>query len=194
MIRLLINPFEKLNERLLLLIGIASIAFGSATGALMQFRFDGILDMHTPGEATIMQTFFDNLIDISCLVICLFIAARGINEKTRPIDLLNTSMVARLPLYLAPLFDFTHASTRLLKLTEAGDYENIMHEINALDIVSLIVFALFSIWFLVWYVALLYNGYKVACNAKSGKAVAYFILALLAAEIISKILISQLNY
>jgi hypothetical protein len=53
----------------------------------------------------------------------------------------------------------------------------------------MIIFALILIPFGIWMIALMYNAYTVSCHLKGARAVISFIVALLVAEIVSKVIL-----
>jgi hypothetical protein len=59
--------------------------------------------------------------------------------------------------------------------------------------VTLVLFAGVSILFLAWFIFLLYQGYKVATNAKGAIEVVLFGVTLISAEVFSKIIFSLIN-
>jgi len=61
------------------------------------------------------------------------------------------------------------------------------------NLILILVFALIGILILVWFVVLAYNGFKVATNAKGTKSTLLFIVSLLVAEILSKIIFHQIS-
>lgn len=186
---ILFHPFERYSERILLSVGLAAAALAVVAGSYFDVRYDGVLDLHFAPDSTAKDLAIDLTVDLGSLFVFLFAAAKWINRKTRAIDILSTVLVAKIPMYL-PVF--LNAGG---KMTVIG--EDIMEQANAqqsfsLDALSmtvLIVFIILLLLFMVWSVALLYNGYKIAAHAKGGTAVILFIAALLLAEIASKILL-----
>ena len=82
------------------------------------------------------------------------------------------------------------------KLLASIDMQNMPTDLNleTSELVMLLLFTGISLLFLVWFVILLFNGFKVATNSKGIKHNLLFAGAILLAEILSKILISNLNY
>lgn len=120
-----------------------------------------------------------------------------INSKTRIIDIVNPILICRVPFYLLTFSNFrNYISDISASLLENFNPKAMPSEMN-LSPISMIVlgfFAIISILCLIWFVILLYNGFKIATNSKTGMHKLYFALAILVAEIISGILISFLNY
>lgn len=185
--KILFNPFEKYDARPLLFIGLLATVLGSILGYLFNARFDGVIDVHFTADVKYVEPFSDNVFNIAFLFIALFILGRTINKKVRPIDILATVMISRLPLYLACI---ANVDGKLFVET-AKALENGPNALaaNPEDLMVVVIMGFLMIPFLVWYIALLYNGFKVAVNAKTAKHNLLFALAIIIAEILSKILL-----
>lgn len=186
------NPFEKYSEKKLILIGMLFTIIGTGLGFLFNARFDGVLDLHFVENTKIQEPLLDIIVDILSLSIMLFIAGKLFNSKTRFIDVFSVSMIARIPIYLLALFNvngfFYNASQRLLLLVNTKKAETI----SSLDLGATLVFAMFTILFLIWYVTLLFNGFKTASNAKKIKHIVFFVMTIIIAEVLSKIVIGYI--
>ena len=189
---LLFKPFEKYSEKKLLITGVIATLIGALVAYVLNCRFVGAFQMIFD-ETTIAQSLIDNIIIISCLTTFLFISAKLIYKKTRFIDIFVTAIVSFIPFYILPFFNINNT----LKIA----HDNIlMHSppelVNQTPMISLmilIVFGLFTLLILVWVIALLYNGFKTAANAKGIKATVIFGIALVLADIASRYLIFHLN-
>lgn len=184
---LLFNPFKKYSETILFVFGIAFTILGTLLGFYFNARFDGVLDMHLVGNATFEAVALDNLINIACLFVFLFGVAKFINSKTRFIDILNTILVSRIVIYL--LVFIPSPSEELMKNLMTGN----ISQISSLDMFLLATGSILALISIVWYIALLYNGFKTASNAKKMLPIILFAASILLAEILSKILISYFN-
>lgn len=195
--KLLLNPFENTSETKLLLFGLALTAAGSYLAYLFNGRYDGVIDLHFIGTVTLLQPFLDNLINIACLASALFLTGKLINKKTRFIDILNPVLIARVPFYLLTLTNFNNFISDITEsLLEKIDLKNMPTDIDIApsSVLMLTLFSLLAIVCIIWFVILLYNGFKIAANSKTSLHKVYFALSILAAEIISGIAISLLNY
>ncbi len=192
---LLFNPFKKYSERHLFIIGVVFTLIGTALGYVFKTRFDGVIDSHIVSDIMWDKVLFDNIINIFCLILFLYISAKYINKKTRIIDIITTSMIARTPIYILPLFNINDVMSMAVKeIIQNSTYgPELINHVSFFSLFLVIVFSIVSILFLVWYIALLFNGFKVASNAKEKISVILFILSVLLAEILSKILIYQFN-
>lgn len=190
---LLFKPFEQYSEKLLIFIGLGMTVLGTFLAQVLNSRFDGAFDLHFIEETLLQQAFIDTFINITSLIFFLYGAALIVNRKTRFVDIITTVTIARIPYYILPLLNMnnklTDIGTAVLKSVEEDPTAVLSVEILPWLILTTIV----TIGALVWYITLLYNGYKIASNAKKGSHVPLFIAALLSAEIASKILIHLLN-
>lgn len=183
------NPFESHSEKQLLLVGLVFTIIGSFLAMQFETRFDGMFDSHFANNLG-YQPFLDNLIAIACLVTVLFAAGKMINTKTRFIDIVNTSLVSRVPLYLTCFFNagglLSDVTEKLLQSASPADID----AISGSDLALLTIVGFLGIILLIWFFLLLWNGFKVATNARGIKHIAIFIVAILVGEAISKIIFS----
>ena len=184
---LLFKPFDRYSETRLLLVGLAAFAVGTVLSKVFNTHFDGALDVHFSGSVSWTQSIINNSVNVVCLALVLFLAGKIINHKTRLVDLLATVLIARIPFYPLAFCNIGN------KAFTSGDeiLQATLHQtpISADSIVMLVVIALITLTLLVWSVALLYNGYKVSVNGKGAKAIVLFIVAIVVAEIASKLLL-----
>jgi len=187
------NPFELFSERQLLIFGLLMLVVGSFIGYLFNGRFDGIVDLHFVALTELPEVFIDNCINTLLLTVFLFLYGLTINTKTRIIDLLNTALIARIPLYVLPFFNVNNliitTTDNLVQMANTNSFESM----TITDTIILLVFGVMALVTLVWFAILLWNGFRVATNAKGTKKVVLFIVVVLAAEIVSKYLIIQFN-
>lgn len=195
--RLLINPFETVSETKLLVFGIAVTVLASYLAFLLNGRFDGAIDLHFIETVSLFQPLIDSLINFASLFVFLFGAGKIINSKTRVIDIAVPILIAKIPYYILLLFNINNfmydASLSVINnmpTENTGTMPNF--DMGILAIVT--IFALISLVFLVWFFLLLYNGFKTATNSKTVSHKLYFVGAIILAEILSSVLISNINY
>ncbi len=187
----LFNPYIRFSERQLILTGILLLLIGSLLGYIFHARFDGVLDLHFVEKVALTQPFLDNIIVIASLFVCLLAVGKYTNKKTRPIDILALSLISRIPTYLlvfANANDFMYTISN----TVLQQFQNGNLNIAPTDLTIIVVFSILSIAELVWMCTLLYNGFKVATNAKKTRTIILFIVAIISAEILSKLIFSIL--
>ncbi|MBA4154190.1 hypothetical protein [Flavobacterium sp.] len=189
----LYNPYELYSERQLLIFGLVMTLIGSFLGYLFNGRFDGIVDFHLLKSITFFEVVLDNFFNTVLLTILLFITGKLINSKTRFVDVLNASLIARIPFYILPFFNFNNimydVSNRTYNIIVASRFNTI----STLDIILLMLFSFVAICTLIWFSVLLWNGFKVATNAKGIKNIILFIFTILVAEVVSKYIITTFN-
>jgi len=189
----LYNPFELYSERQLLIFGLVLTLIGSFLGYLFNGRFDGIIDFHLLESVTFFEVVLDNFFNTVLLTTLLFITGKLINSKTRFVDVLNASLLARIPFYILPFFNFNNVmydvSNRTYSIIVAGSF----NAISTPDMILLMLFSFVAICTLIWFSVLLWNGFKVATNAKGIKNIILFIFTILVAEVVSKYIITTFN-
>src|SRR5690606_13429458 len=192
----LFNPFEKYSEKTLLIFGIVATFLGSFVGFLMKARFDGILDMHIVQNIKWYQPFLDNLINITLLSSFLIFLGKAINRKTRFIDILVTVIICRIPIYLSSLSNiggFLDQSSRSLLDSVVNNGMTTSH-IDMKDLIIVTILGIIVIPFIIWMIVLLWKGFKTATNNKTIKGVLFFIKVVIATELISKLIIKEINF
>jgi hypothetical protein len=193
MIKILLNPFEKFSEKQLFVFGILFLIIGSFLGYQFNALFDSILHLSFPDNISFINHLLQNI--ILTLILSLFLYAFGIyfNSKTRYIDILNVSLIARIPFYLTTLANINDASSTISnKLLESlNDLKST--SISTQDYSFLIATSILSLVCIIWLAVLLWNGFKTATNAKTTKQIVLFILVILVANFISSYTYRLLN-
>lgn len=193
MIKTILNPFEKFTEQKLLLFGLLLLLIGSYIGFVFNAYFDSILHISFIKNSVLIATLIQNAIIAVLLAIVLYALGKYINPKTRFIDILNVSLIARIPFYfssLANINDSTYNLTEKL-INNKFSIENI--EFSTSDYFMLLFSTTLGLLLIIWFAILLWNGFKTATNAKTGKEIILLIVSLLIANFISSYLIQLLN-
>jgi len=188
--KLLYNPFERYQERSLILVGIAALIIGSLLAFFFQARFDGVLDLHFVSQVFLWQAFADQAVNVVCLLICLGALAFYMNKRTRVIDVLAVCLFARLPYYLLSLFNVNGVMIEISEKILEDPMGITTGNIAMSHLLLLLVFSGLSLLAIIWQLILLYHGTKVSSNAKGTKFSILFVIAIIVAEILSKLLIN----
>ena len=183
---LLFNPFKKYTEKQLILIGIVFTVLGSLSAYWFNVRYDGVLDLHFATNVAIETPFIENAVNIVLLSFTLYMLGIYINKKTRIADVLSTVLLARLPFYLLTLINISSKISNIERKVITSNPYDIRFAPS--EIVYLLVLSILILVFIVWHIALLYNGFKVAANLKTTNQKILFAVTILITEIISKIL------
>lgn len=178
------NPFTKIAGWQAFALGLLFVLLMGVIGANANIAFDGVLDGHFTDNLSVKDSFLFLGIDIVSVSIVLFITGLILSKQLRFVDILGTMTLARAPMILLPLFG--------LFVSPVSAEEIMANPMAVMQNISLIIFTLLSIPVVIWFVALMYNGFKVSTGAKGGKLIIGFIIGLIIAEIVSKVLIFQL--
>lgn len=175
------NPFEKASETTLLISGIVALLAGSAIGMFFQITYDSYFSIHLK-EMNLVASLSENLLNIIVMSIPLIIFGKILNRQTRIIDIINTSAIARIPLYTAATFTNNESVNSITsKIVEnINTPENL--QLPLPDIIILITFSGLVILFLILSVVILFLGFKTAVNAKKITHYLLFLLAIILGE------------
>lgn len=193
MIKTIINPFLKYSEKQLLSVGLLFFVLGGYLATLFNGRFDGVIDLHFVQKVNFSQPYIDLILSISMVSLLLFALGKYINEKTRFIDILATSIIAKIPFYFLLFFNINNKLYTITEKLMSNVLKGKGLDLQFYDMSILIVSAILTLLFLVWTITLLFNGFKTATNAKENKHFLFFAIAILISELLSKILISIFN-
>lgn len=179
MMKTLFNPFLKIAGYKALIYGWLIILITAFIAFFSHTHFDGAIDVH--GGATTL--WWGYLLEpfVAWLSVTIIFYSMGLlfsQSKIRFADVAGTFALARFPMLFVALLYF-------LPMPDI----KALDKINFLMILNVIGILICSIWM----IALFYNAYSVSCNLKKGKAAWTFILGLIVAEIISQIILYQLN-
>lgn len=189
------NPFETHSETKLITLGSFVTLVFSIIAYMLYTRFDGLIDMHFSNDIRLMQPLLDNTVNIIACSVFLFALGKYINPKTRFVDILAASIIARIPMYPLLLLNINgYLQNNVKVIVENSTSPEAIQNIPTDSLIVLLVFALLAIGALIWYMILLYRGFKTATNSKGSKPVALFIITILLIEITTKFLIHLLNY
>lgn len=188
--RILLNPFVKFSETQLLVIGIIAAIGGSLIASTFGITYDGIIDVHIIEEITFLSSIKQNFVLLLLITVLLFILGKIINPKTRFIDILNSSLLFRIPFYISALLVSLPMMTRLEK--EVAKNINSLDKINIepADLIGILLISILLIGLLIYAITLLFQGFKTATNAKKPAHYISFAVTILLAEMLSKIVLS----
>ncbi len=182
----LFNPFLYLADVKALLYGWIAMIVTAIIGLASYTHFDGVIDVHTASKSySIGYHLLEQLVDWSCATLIFWGAGALVSKSAvRVIDIAGTMAFARIPMIFAAIAGFGIKVPGQLKTVD-----ELVNAITPLVIIS----SLFSLVFLIWMVALMYNAFRVSTNLKGGKATVVFIVSLLFSEIISHILLAIIS-
>jgi hypothetical protein len=189
--RWLFNPFWFIAGFQALVIGLAIILLSGFIGSLSNTHFDGVLDVHTGRSAPVWFFLAEGVINWICLAMPLFFFGLIVSRSAfRIVDVLGTQALARWPYLIVSFMMFPDANRRvpeyiLSKLMQTAPAA----VIGSVDVLVFGLAVIAAILMLIWMVELMYKAYAVSCNIKGAGAVITFIVSLIGAEILSKLVI-----
>lgn len=178
------NPFVRIAGWQALALGVATVGITGIVAKYAGLAFDGAIDTHLGGELSFAYTFTLSGIDLVSVFVVMSLTAVVIARNFRLIDIIGTMTLARAPFLLVALLG--------LFVSPPDVSELIANPLSIIQNYSIIVLGLFSIMITIWAVALMYNAFKVSTGVKGTKLVVGFIIGLILAEVISKILINNI--
>ena len=181
---LLWNPFSRIAGWHAFAAGIVIVVVTAIVAAYGNLALDGALDAHLGEELTIKDSLLLSLISMGSLILVMLFAGIALRKAYRAQDIVGTFTLARFPMFLLALLALFTTAPELSEM--------INNPMSIFSYPAFLLFLLLSIPLVVWMVALYYHAFKVSVGAKGPKMVWTFIVALLVAEILSKILIFEL--
>ena len=186
------NPFTKIAGPQSLLIGLLAMIITSVPAYLANVHFDGVLDIHFGMLQNIYPVYLTEAL-ISFLSVVLIFYILGLvfsDSRIRFVDVAGTMAFSRIPLLLIPLFALIFPVGNamqhfLFKYTGMGQDT----AVTGFEVISLIFILILMLAVLIWYITLMYHAFRISCNLKNPKSVLLFIIGLIAAEIMSKIIL-----
>jgi hypothetical protein len=190
----LFNPFRFAAGVRALLIGLAIILLSGFIGSLSSTHFDGVLDVHTGRSAPLWFFLAESVIDWICLAVPLFFFGLIVSRSSfRFVDVIGTQALARWPYVITAIVMLPNAVRRVVEYLVAGLTQvNPAVEIGSMDVLVFVLAMLAAVLMAIWMVELMYKAYTVSCNIKGARAVITFIVSLIGAEILSKLVIYSL--
>lgn len=192
--KIIFNPFERFDEKLLIAIGLLGFAFTCILSYYFKNPVLSIYRIGTDDQLTLTSASKYATTSFLVAIIVLVILSKIFNKNSRIIDVVNSVLISQIPILL--LFFLSNIST-FKKVGESvakniNVPENIKLETSDLFIISIVAFLSLSI--LAFSIALLYNGFKTATNIKSWQKIAIFGVVLFITVIVSQTIIPTLNF
>jgi hypothetical protein len=189
-VSLIFDPFQVIAGSHALIIGIAVIVLSSLIASRTHCFFEGVIDALILPKVTEPWWIYTAQGLINWLVLASLIAISGrlvAKSKYRLIDVFGTQALARLPYLFIAALSFTPSLTRYPQHTQAIYLKTSpVIAIQPYDIYLFLVGMILIVVAMIWAAILMYRAFSVSCNAKGPKAIGYFIVIMIIAEIITK--------
>lgn len=178
-----------------MLLGLVIMLLTSVIAYFSNARFDGVIDMHGGVQVDYYYYLLDGLIAWLSVVVIFYPVILFVTRfKVRFIDVIGTFLLARFPMIIDALILFYLKHSEVTKFLESIVFKtNVVYNIQTMDWLFFIGSFLLMIMSTVWFIALSYKAYKINTNLKGVKAVWIFVVCILLAEVLSKIIFYYIN-
>jgi hypothetical protein len=184
-LRLLLDPLARFGGLRLALAGLGASLAGLALTS-RGLRFDGLLDIHIADHAWPLHVAVsDALVAWPLGAVVLWLASLAGARQGRLIDFLGVVGVSRLPAVACGL--------ALVGLASAGVLPRISHDQAPAPMLGILVHVILGLLGVGWNLVLQYVGFGTASGMRGGKRIAVFIVAVLSAELLSKMVLFRLS-
>ncbi|WP_312768872.1 YIP1 family protein [Epilithonimonas sp.] len=179
------NPFGRLDDKHLLIVGILFFIlniFGCYYAGNVN---DSIFHLsHLEDNQTIWDVMKINSLSSVLAIIVLYILALFLNNRTRIIDIINTVLISAIPLIIImPISGMSFLKNATQSITKnVGDPS----QIETINLILVTAFALATLPFMIYSFVLYYNGFKTATNIKKWQHVVLFVIASFILTIVSQ--------
>jgi hypothetical protein len=199
---LLFNPFERFAGLQSVIIGLCILALTSFIASLGSVHFDGAIDLHIDsrlsayGKTTFVSSLAETIIDLFSVVLFMYITGLFLSKSSiRVVDVIGTQAMARFPFLIACISALIFPTAKMDQFIEYKFlHQGQPVDLSITDYLAFGISSLIMLTMIVWMLVLMYRSYSVSCNVKGTKAVVSFIIALILAEIVSKVLVGVLLY
>ncbi|WP_347219128.1 YIP1 family protein [Chryseobacterium sp.] len=185
------NPFERFDEKQLLLTGILAVILSIVAGYWTGTAFTSIYRITSLENASFQMIAASTLLSFLIAIAILFILGKILNNKTRFIDIVNTVLISQLVLIvfqcIGKIPDIKGAGKNVIKYESdpSGTFP-------FLDFLIMISMTIISIATLIYSITLFYNGFKTATNIKKWQHVVLFCFVSLVSTLLCQILITKI--
>ena len=188
---IMFKPFNYVAGSKSLIIGLSVIVVSGIIGSFSNTHFDGVLDVHIGMKIPLWLFVAEGIINWISMSVIILLAGLTISKtKFRVIDVLGTQSLARFPMIFVALVTllpgFKNFAEKVALQPESFNQFVSQYPGEFTAFLAVMVVIILST---VWMVYLMYHSFSVSCNVKKLKAIITFIVSIILAEILSKIII-----
>ena len=188
--RILYNPMAVLRRGNALLVALVVIIILTAVAWWGGEILDGALDLHLVPEApSARQVIFQSLVAWISLAVLLFAASRMFGGNGGLAGHFAASGLARFPVIFATIVGSRQlVGGQMLKATTIRP-EDIVVRISEFVTPLIIIGSIVMVGLLAWWIVMLVYGFKEVSRLRGGKTAAAFVIGIILAEIVSKLIL-----
>lgn len=185
------NPFERFDEKLLLLTGMLAVILSIGVGYLTDSTFTSIYRISTAENTSLQMIALSTLLSFLMAIVVLSILGKILNRKTRIIDIVNTVLISQL--FLIGIQCLGKVSSIKLAGKNVANYQSNPSGIFPfLDFMIMISMMIFTITIMIYSLTLFYNGFKTATNIKKWQHIVLFCVVSLISSLICQIILNKI--
>ncbi|MFK8017841.1 MAG: hypothetical protein AB8G17_20625 [Gammaproteobacteria bacterium] len=186
------DPFHYVAGAQALLLGCAILALTALVASFASVHLDGIIDAHYGAPLSVLRGLAEGALNVTIMTLVLapvvfFLGRPG----WRFIDLLGTQVLARAPFVLIALIMLGYPMfielPDVVALSQSGTAPT---SAQALALLGLTALTLPPV---IWSVYLMYRSFSTCADLRGGKAIVAFVIALIVAETLSKLIFLRLT-
>jgi hypothetical protein len=187
----LFNPFKYVAGMQALVMGLVAILLAGFLGSLSNSHFDGTLDFHNGAAFPLRVFLLEGLVDWLALALVLAVVGKAVSRTAfRAIDLFGTQAMARWPtVFIASAALLPGYQRVALTIVRQVMSPGATPPYAAADLAAFVLVMAVTLMALVWMVALMYRSYSLCCNVRGAKGAWTFVIGVLAAETVSKLVV-----
>ncbi|MGU3373820.1 YIP1 family protein [Chryseobacterium sp. M5A1_1a] len=185
------NPFERFDEKLLLLVGIFTVIISIVAGYWTGSSFISIYRIDHLKDSSFKTIAISTILSFSVAIVVLFILGKYLNKKTRIIDIVNTVLISQLFLIIMQL-------TNKIPYIHTAGKNVVQYQSNSsgtfpfLDFLITISMTIIAITILIYSLTLYYNGFRTATNIKKWQHIVLFCAVSLICTLLCQITITKI--
>ncbi|MDR6919331.1 MULTISPECIES: YIP1 family protein [Chryseobacterium] len=184
------NPFERFDDKQILVAGILTVVAAILTGYWTDSFFSSIYKINSLEKTSLQAVAIPTLTSFALAILILFILGKILNGKTRFIDIVNTVLISQMALVVL------QAVSQIPYIDKAQEHM-ISYQTNptgafpVFDFIVMMSMASFVIAVLIYSITVYYNGFKTATNLKKWQHIVLFGVVSLIMIIVCQILTAK---
>lgn len=183
--------FSFYSPVLILIIGLVGFALLLIAAELTGTRFYSVVGVHYLRAGEYSNSLYSNITSVLILILFCIVYIEVIGRELNIIRIINAVLISRLPLIFFALFNIQTYIKDLIVIN-LSKFNHGLYDFLPGDLLVLTIYALIGGMLIIFSVKLLLNGLKVITGKMNKKEVLLFCLMLLAAELMSRLLIQVL--
>lgn len=193
-LKLLYNPFERIAGWQAFGIGLVFVFASVAIAFSFDTVFRGVFNLSPLGDGNILTAILSQSIALLITYVVFYVSGCLFAKGVRLQDIVGVFTLARFPfifMSFSGYFLTAKSQQEILDMLSQQAQDGTSNAIAG-EIMTMIIISLVMLCIIVWYVALLWNAFKVSTGITHKYRVLIFILALIIADVLARLTTSFL--